>query len=124
MVRCRNQRTPLALEMLTDNKMDLENSASNIDSWKKQSPEIIKRDLNGALNILLKGKCFIYGKKLPKYLLFKKKDVKINENNNNANVKVIKNGKIKLKPKNPLSNRTIRHASNGPEKLRKVFRLN
>ena len=47
--------------MLTDNKMDLENSASNIDSWKKQSPitkvidcsslmrlpEIIKRDLNG-----------------------------------------------------------------------------
>ena len=105
LVRCRNQRTPLALEMLTDNKMDLENPASNIDSWKKQSPEIIKRDLNGALNILFKGKCLIYGKKLPKYLLFKKKDVNINENNNNVNVKVIKNGKIKLKPKTPLSNR-------------------
>ena len=57
-----------------------------------------------ALNILLKGKCLIYGKKLPKYFLFKKKDVKINENNN-VNVKVIKDGKIKLKPKTPLSNR-------------------
>ena len=58
-----------------------------------------------ALNILLKGKCLIYSKKLPKYLLFKKKDVNINENNNNVNVKVIKDGKIKLKPKTPLANR-------------------
>ena len=76
-----------------------------------------------ALNILFKGKCLIYGKKLPKYLILKKKDVNKNENNNNVNVKVIKNGKIKLKPKTPLSNRTIRHASNGPEKPRKVFWL-
>jgi hypothetical protein len=121
LVKCRNQRTPLALIMLTDNNLDLENSALTIDSWKKQSPEIIKRDLNGALNILLKGKCLIYGKKLPEYFLFKKKEVKINENNNN-NVKVIRDGKVKIKPKNPLSNRTIRHASNGPEKLRKVYR--
>lgn len=49
---------------------------------KNGLPTIINRDLNAALNILLKGKCIIKGDKLPEYFLRPKK-----VSNKNAEIK-------------------------------------
>jgi hypothetical protein len=73
LVQCRCTRTPLALKMLTRKNTGPSNTAQNYDSWKSESPEIISRDLNGALNILLKGNCIIKGIEIPKYLKPRKK---------------------------------------------------
>ena len=94
LVQCRGTRTPLALEMLTLKETSPSHTTRiriprPYNSWKYKSPEIISRDLNGALNILLKAKCLITNKQIPEYLKIKRK------------VKQIKT---------PMSNRTTRHA--------------
>jgi hypothetical protein len=60
LVCCRKTRTPLALKMLTDKKVERKS--------KFRSAEIISRDLNGSLNIWLKGKCILEGKEIPLYM--------------------------------------------------------
>jgi hypothetical protein len=60
LVCCRKTRTPLALKMLTDKKVEIKS--------KFKSAEIISRDLNGSLNIWLKGKCILERKEIPLYM--------------------------------------------------------
>jgi len=86
LIQCRGTRTPMAIKMLTINKMGSRHTAKRYNSWKSKSPEIISRDLNGSLNILLKAKCIILNKELPEYL------------------------KMRQRIKTPMSNRTTRHA--------------
>jgi hypothetical protein len=71
LIKCRNKRTPLALKMLTEEEMESKKSISKYNVWKSKSPEIISRDLNGSLNILLKGKCIINKEDIPEYLKHK-----------------------------------------------------
>ena len=76
MYKCRNKRTPLALRMLHGYKEDDGSygiSKNNKDKQLKDDAEfeqinIISRDLNGSLNILLKGRCILEGKPIPKYM--------------------------------------------------------
>jgi hypothetical protein len=76
MYKCRNKRTPLALRMLHGYKEDdgsYGKSKNNKDKQLKDDAEfeqinIISRDLNGSLNILLKGRCILEGKPIPKYM--------------------------------------------------------
>jgi hypothetical protein len=91
LVKCRDLRTPLALKMLTDKKEETINQSKitiKIDNKSKtksktlktplkskikfESIEIISRDLNGSLNILLKGRCIMENKEIPEYMRYKK----------------------------------------------------
>ena len=68
MFECRNKRTPLALKMLTETKdCNLNNKTKNEEKEFEQI-NIISRDLNGSLNILLKGRCILEGKEIPRYM--------------------------------------------------------
>lgn len=74
LVKCRGTRTPLALTMLTDEKEDLQPlQKRETKNNSYESPEIISRDLNGSLNILLKGKCVIENKEIPEYMDIRKR---------------------------------------------------
>jgi hypothetical protein len=69
LIEFRGKRTPLALKAY--NEEDLFLKDKNTESKKEtefKSNEIIKRDLNGSLNILYKGKCILEGKEIPKYM--------------------------------------------------------
>jgi hypothetical protein len=72
LIKCRETRTPLALEMLTEKTKD-----SKLKKTAKRSPyksiEIISRDLNGSLNILIKGRCILENKEIPEYMDIKKR---------------------------------------------------
>ncbi len=65
----RDQHT-LALKMLHEKKAEIRSISSNknVKQKKFKSIEIIERDLNGSLNILLKGRCIIEGKTIPDYM--------------------------------------------------------
>jgi len=68
-VEFRGKRTPLALKAYNEEGLFLK--GKNTESKKEteyKSNEIIKRDLNGSLNILYKGKCILEGKEIPKYM--------------------------------------------------------
>jgi RNA-binding protein YhbY len=69
LIEFRGKRTPLALKAYNEEGLDLKNK--NRESKKTEefkSNEIIKRDLNGSLNILYKGNCILKGKEVPKYM--------------------------------------------------------
>jgi hypothetical protein len=56
---------------LTAQQKGSEKTEAKIRTCKKEpfkSIEIIGRDLNGALNILYKGKCILEGKEIPEYM--------------------------------------------------------
>jgi hypothetical protein len=64
----RGTRSPLALQSLQkgSNIDETKTGTRNVSPFK--SIEIINRDLNGALNILYKGRCILEGKKIPEYM--------------------------------------------------------
>ena len=67
LVSFRGSRSPLALETLQKGSI---NDKIKTESQKRtyKSIEIINRDLNGALNILYKGRCILEGKEIPDYM--------------------------------------------------------
>jgi len=77
LVSFRGTRTPLALEAqskegLVPKELKTKSKKSSKPSKKKKEPfesiEIIKRDLNGSLNIRYKGICILRNEEVPKYM--------------------------------------------------------
>ena len=65
----RDQNTPI-IKDASRKKAEIRSKSSNknVKQQKFKSIEIIARDLNGSLNILLKGRCIIEGKTIPDYM--------------------------------------------------------
>jgi hypothetical protein len=69
LVRFRETRSPLALTKMQNKESNNNKSNTKIqEEHKFKSIEIISRDLNGAMNILYKGRCILEEKEIPKYM--------------------------------------------------------
>jgi len=68
LVEFRGKRTPLALKAYNEEGLFLKNKNTEFEKEEFKSNEIIKRDLNGSLNIRYKGICILKGQEVPKYM--------------------------------------------------------
>jgi len=68
LVSFRGTRSPLALQSLQKGSIFDETKTGTQKERSFKSIEIINRDLNGALNILYKGRCILEEKEIPEYM--------------------------------------------------------